>query len=442
MMSTRAQDIETTANVELTAYAKMPHPPALRVALISDYLEENWPSMDLVAQMLFEHLGHGHAQTVCPTLIRPAMKRRFGRIPLLGDSAVAQNADKLCNRFGDYRRVLRQQRNDFDLFHIIDHSYSHLIEELPAERTIITCHDLDTFECLLTPTRQRRSYLFRLMTAATLAGFRHAAHVLCVSRATYENILKHNLLPAERLSIVRNGVHPSCTVTPDSVADKEIERLLGAAKDGTITLLHVGSTIPRKRIDVLLAVVAAVRARFPTTRLVRVGAPLTASQQQLLNKLRLTDATVSFSFLERRLLAALYRYATLVLQPSEREGFGLPVAESLACGTPVVASDLAVLREVGGEAAIFCSVANITEWTEKICELLTEKESQPQDWASRRAKAVAHAQQFSWTVNAAQTLDVYKRVMESSETRPAYMRGQVAFDQPHAAKQNTKSSRS
>ena len=65
-----------------------------------------------------------------------------------------------------------------------------------------------------------------------------------------------------------------------------------------------------------------------------------------------------------RTLAAVYRRAALVLQPSEAEGFGLPVAEALACGTPVLASDLAVLREVGGEAAVYRAVGDVPAWSD------------------------------------------------------------------------------
>ena len=68
---------------------------------------------------------------------------------------------------------------------------------------------------------------------------------------------------------------------------------------------------------------------------------------------------VTLPFLDRRVLAAVYRRAALVLQPSEREGFGLPVAEAMACGTPVVASTVPALREAGGDGAIYCRVGDL-----------------------------------------------------------------------------------
>ena len=81
-----------------------------------------------------------------------------------------------------------------------------------------------------------------------------------------------------------------------------------------------------------------------------------------MRELGLTDAIVVLPMLDRATLAAVYRRSALLLMPSEREGFGLPVLEALACGTPVVASDIEALREVGGFAASYCPVEGIEDW--------------------------------------------------------------------------------
>jgi hypothetical protein len=95
---------------------------------------------------------------------------------------------------------------------------------------------------------------------------------------------------------------------------------------------------------VLLELFSAARRKAPFLRLVRVGDTFTASQERLIARLKLSDHVTVLPFVERRVLAAIYRRAALLLQPSEREGFGLPVAEAQACGTAVVASDLPALR--------------------------------------------------------------------------------------------------
>ena len=108
---------------------------------------------------------------------------------------------------------------------------------------------------------------------------------------------------------------------------------------------------------------------------------------------------------------AIYRQAVLVLLPSAGEGFGLPVIEAMACGALVVASDLPVLREVGGPAAVYCPVGLVSSWTETIAELIGERSTQPQQWSRRRAAGLAQAANFSWSEYARQMAAVYRQVL-------------------------------
>src|SRR5580704_722015 len=98
----------------------------LRIAVICDFLEEEWPSMDLVAEMLLESLKLHHRNDILAIPIRPGFVRRLGRFPRLSGRAGAFNIDRALNRFVDYPKFIRRIRNDFDIFHIVDHSYSHL----------------------------------------------------------------------------------------------------------------------------------------------------------------------------------------------------------------------------------------------------------------------------------------------------------------------------
>ncbi len=314
-----------------------------RVAILCDIVEENWPSMDLVGEMLFEHLRRDHAHTFAATRLSPPMRRRLTR--LRPQSRNLFNADRLMNRFWDYQRWMQPRKQEYDLFHVIDHSYSQLLHSLPAERTIISCHDLDTFRCLLEPQKEPRSRMFRTMMQHVLNGFRKAAAVTCDSAAIRGELLAHDLIAPERVRVIPLGVHPACTPEPNPAADDVAGRLLNRGRADAINLLHVGSTIERKRIDVLLEVCAGVRKAFPKARLVRVGGPFTPTQMKLAKHFKLDDAIIVLPHLTREVLAAVYRQSALVLQPSEREGFGLPLIEALACGTRAVASDLPVLRE-------------------------------------------------------------------------------------------------
>ena len=129
-------------------------------------------------------------------------------------------------------------------------------------------------------------------------------------------------------------------------------------------VLHVGTCITRKRIDVLLDVVAAVRETVPDLRLVKVGGEWTADHRERIARLGLAGAITHVTGLTRVELAEVYRRAAVVLVPSGAEGFGLPVIEALACGAAVVASDIPALREAGGPAAAYAPVGDVGAWSD------------------------------------------------------------------------------
>jgi glycosyltransferase involved in cell wall biosynthesis len=360
----------------------------MNVALLCDSPDEQWPSMDLVGQM---HTAQLTARGIPHQVYAPPIRRRTPSFAL----------DRLLFRFGDYPQAAR--RLNFDIFHIVDHSYSQLLHVLPPDRTVVTCHDLDTFRSVLEPESDPRGPAFRMMTNRILSGFRKAAHVACDSIATRDGIRKFDLMPPERLSVVPLGVHPSCSPDTDRDADDQAARLLNGFSGPM--LLHVGSTIARKRIDLLLRIFAGARKHQSDLHLIRVGGPFTPAQRALARDLGVAEFVFELPFLQRNVLAAIYRRAAMVLQPSDAEGFGLPVAEAMACGTPVVASDLAVLREVGGNAAVYCPPGDVEFWVTQVVKLL----SSPQE--SLREASLRQSADFSWFTYTNRMLDVYNSLL-------------------------------
>jgi glycosyltransferase involved in cell wall biosynthesis len=384
----------------------------LRVAIIADYLEEGWPSMDLVADMLFDRLQREHAATIAPSLIRPTLRRRAGRLSRGSAGAWMKGADRVANRLWDYPGIVSGLAGRFDLFHVVDHSYAQLVHRLPAGRSIVTCHDLDTFRSVLDPELEPRSAIFRAMTRHILNGLRQAAHIACDSHATRDALVGKAGIAADRTTVVPNGPHPSCTPEAEAAADVDAARLLGPRGD-FVDLLHVGSTIARKRIDLLLRVFDSLRTAHRRLRLVRVGGPFTAAQQALVRELGLGDAITILPALDRSTLASVYRRSALLLMPSEREGFGLPVVEAMACGTPVVASDVPALREVGGYATVYCPLDDVAAWHQAVTRLLDERAQHPAQWSLRRDAGIRRAAAFSWSRYASDVAAIYARVATS-----------------------------
>lgn len=391
----------------------------IRVGVVCDYPEERWPSMDLVAEMVLDHLAARPPGQVLPARIRPPWQARFARLPGLGGSGLARNADRVLNRYVRYPRQLRAivRGARQDVYHLVDHSYAQLVPEIPAGRAVVTCHDLDTFRCLLDPAAEPRPRWFRALARRTLRGLQAAAAVACDSEATRAAILRHGLLDAAKLRVVYLAVHPECSPDPSPEHDRAAEALLGPADPGRPELLHVGSNIPRKRIDVLLKLFAEVRAARPGARLVKVGGRFAPEQQALAEALGVAAAVAHIPYFDpadpaqRGTLAAVYRRAALALQPSDAEGFGLPVAEALACGTAVLASDLPVLREVGGDSAEYRPVGDVPAWAE--CALQALARWRPDDPAHRQLRdaRAAAARRFSWAAHVDALMEIYRDVI-------------------------------
>jgi glycosyltransferase involved in cell wall biosynthesis len=179
-------------------------------------------------------------------------------------------------------------------------------------------------------------------------------------------------------------------------------------------LLHVGSTIPRKRIDILLRVFALISKEVPDVRLVRVGGEFTAEQTCLMSSLGVEGKVIAIPAVPISTLKVIYKRAALLLQPSDAEGFGLPVIEAMACGCPVVASDLPMLREAGGIAAEYCAVGETDVWKASVLALLRERETEPERWDLRRDEARRQASKFTWSNHVREAIGVYQRILEST----------------------------
>ena len=370
----------------------------LRVAVLADMLEERWPSMDLVAEVLVRELESDADLNVRPRLVRPGLLPSIARWQRDG----APTRVRVINRFWIYPRRLPAP-DVTDVFHIVDHSYAHLVLDLPAERTVVTCHDLDAFAQHEQNGRGTGLPAFRVKRLAL--GLSRAARIACPSQATATALVEQRLARPEQVAVVLNGVD-----LPE-LSDTESEALstaLVGPQGRHVDLLHVGSTIPRKRIDVLLDVFARVASAHESVRLLRVGGPLTDDQRTRAEALGIAGRIVELPSLDRRQLAAIYRRATLLLAPSEREGFGLPVAEALASSTPVVTSDLPVFREVAADAADFVPVGDVNAWAAVVSARICEAIKAGEEWRARRLRARARGVLYSWRRYARQMAEIYR----------------------------------
>jgi glycosyltransferase involved in cell wall biosynthesis len=386
----------------MTEKSPVPRPP---LAIIADFPEEGWPSMAICAEKLLQHLATEHGQRIQASGVCPAFRRRASLVPQLAHRKTALNLDRFLNRWWDYPRRLRRRARWFSLFHVCDHSYAHLVNALPAERTGVYCHDLDAFRCLFDAKAEPRPWWFKSLARLILRGFQKAAVIFFSTMGIRNQLCRYGLVDPDRLVHAPFGCSPEYTPEARSAPHSEEQAVLQQLA-GRRFLLHVGSCIPRKRIDVLLEVFAGVKKNHPDLLLVQAGGEWTSGQRKQMTYLGIGYAVRQFRGLSRMTLAALYRAASLLLLSSEAEGFGLPVIEALACGTLVVASDLAALREAGGRGAVYCSVADIAAWVQTVDRLLTDPVQAP-----ATTMRLDQARKYSWSNHARIILTAYQKLL-------------------------------
>jgi glycosyltransferase involved in cell wall biosynthesis len=357
--------------------------------------------MDLVAEMLLKQLQSDHRAAVQAEGLRPHFVTAFSVLPGLNDYQ-RFNLNRAATRFVSYPTKLLSQRGQFDLFHVADHSYGHLANFLPASRTGVFCHDLNAFSPLLAPSEHPSPWR-TAMAWAQLRGVQRAAIVFYSTEQVRAQLLQHCLIDPEKLVGAPYGVSPEFWTTEGDESE-----LPPACPTERPFLLNVGSSDPRKRLDVLFRVFAAVREQRPDMMLVQQGAELTDSQLRLIADLRISDALIQPPRLSRRALGAIYHRAALVVLPSESEGFGLPVVEALAAGAPVVVSDIPAFREVGREAVLYCQVGDIENWVDTVIRVLDDPEVAP-PLSVRQIRA----KHFSWERHAEVVLDAYLGLLDS-----------------------------
>ena len=377
----------------------------ISLAVIHDMPEEGWSSMDQMGALITSRVPL-HSASIRTTPIRHHLVRMASRVPF-GSERRRLVADRIFNRMVLYpRRIRGEVSGRYTLYHVVDHSYAQLVHELPASSTIVTCHDVDTFRSITTPPEEQRSAAFRALTQRILAGLQRAAFVVCGSAAARDDLVRLNLVAAERLRVVLNGIDPGFLPEPSAVAAEWAASHV-AQSDDVINVLHVGNDIPRKRLDRVLEIVAAVRARRPAVRLVRVGGSLTPAHKRLASRLHVP--VLELPFLDRDVLRAVYARCAVLVMPSDREGFGLPVIEAFAAGRPAVISDIPALREVSAGLARSVAPDDIRGWVEAI-----EQTLQPDDVAVGEYARRAHAASLTWDEHVRGLLPVYDEVLEAN----------------------------
>ena len=219
---------------------------------------------------------------------------------------------------------------------------------------------------------------------------RRAAHLIAVSEYTKFRLQELLQIPAGRITVIPNGVDPSFhTAAPERIVEARTALGIGSGA----YLLCVGSVEPRKNIVRLLEAwrIAQSRVAGDVTLVVAGGSGMSGVFSEVL--LGNLPARVHFTgYVPERHLTALYSGATAFIYPSLYEGFGIPPLEAMACGVPVITSNVTSLPEVTGGAAILVDPTKPDDMAEAIVELFENEDLRRQ----LIPKGLARAAFYSW----------------------------------------------
>lgn len=267
---------------------------------------------------------------------------------------------------------------------------------------VVTVHDLSFMSMPEKLPAAKRFYLAR----SCRASVHKARRVIAVSRQTADDLIRFFGVTANKIDVVHNGVDARFQPT-DAAAINAFRRQRGLPER---FVLYVGTLEPRKNLTRLVRAYAAWRQRAgeagQQTKLVLAGAQgwFYAEIFAQVRALGLTEAVLLPGFVPAAELPDWYRAAELFVYPSLYEGFGLPVLEAMACGTPVLCSQANSLLEIVADSAYTVPADDEAA----LCAGLDELLSQPALRAELRARGLARAQRFSWQRTAQATLAVYR----------------------------------
>lgn len=305
----------------------------------------------------------------------------------------------------DWRFIRTLNRID-GVIHLPNHHLGRygLFLEVPY---IITVHDLIRYFDLkgYGVFIHRPNLRDRLYLSLDYKGVKKAVRVIAVSHTTKRDLIQHLGIPEERITVVYEGI--------DHQVFHPVERRVVNYP----YLLFVGSEHPRKNFAGLLKAFKKLKSedRFKDLKLVKVGeaggpeADFRTQTLQLIHDLELSQDVVFTGHVAEEDLPAYYSGAECFILPSFYEGFGFPPLEAMACGCPVIVSNVASLPELVGDAAMLIDPHDITSMAKALYLILSD-ECLKKNLIS---KGLERARHFSWEKAARETLKVYERVEQS-----------------------------
>jgi mannose-1-phosphate guanylyltransferase len=346
--------------------------------------------MDFYGQKLCQHLNTNSIHLSFP--------EPFGT-PLFSPQA-------LKFLFDSYKTLKTLRR--YEILHLTNHHLARFTTFLKNSICILTVHDLIRHfdrQGLATYIRQP-TFRDRIDLWLDWQGIKRARHIIAISHHTKKDLISYAGIPEERITVVYHGIDHNVFYPRREPKPLDYPYIL-----------FVGSEHPRKNLAALLKAFHQLKhdRRFREVKLVKVGkaggkeSDFRAQTLDLVQSLGLADEVVFTDFVSEDMLANYYSHAECLVLPSLYEGFGWPPLEAMACGCPVIVSNVASLPEITGDAALKIEPHDYNKLASTICMILTDDRLKLESVS----KGIEWARHFTWEKAAEETLKVYHEVERS-----------------------------
>jgi glycosyltransferase involved in cell wall biosynthesis len=302
--------------------------------------------------------------------------------------------------------IMAKRKLQDGVVHITAQQQAYLLNKIEPKNSVVTVYDI--FNVYIHKNRTLRSELrknqgiinyqfFKLETNMWTKAFKKAKRVIAISEFTKKEIVKNLDYPSEQIEVTLLGV--------DSKKYKPLRNFKAPNCFGGRTILHVGASELRENTSLLIKVLHALKKKIPDVKMVKVGS-VGGRFLELTSKLGLGKDITCVGYVPEKDLPLYYNSADLLVFPSLHEGFGLPPLEAMACGLPVITSNVSSLPEVVGDAGIMKDPNDVDGFAKAMYEVLTN-DGLRKDLIKR---GLRRAKSFSWEKTARKTLEVYKEI--------------------------------
>jgi glycosyltransferase involved in cell wall biosynthesis len=328
--------------------------------------------------------------------------RKAAPLPLHATPISERNLVRLWHRLGSpWPRVEWFTGGKLDLFHATDF----VIAPSTARRKLVTVHDL---AFLFYPEAAMPS-LHHYLNVVVPRSVRRADHLLADSYHTARDLQEQWQVPPERITVVQGAVdHTHFRPITDLAQQAAVRSRYGIGDQPYI--LGLSSLQPRKNFARLIEAFHLARQAASLPHRLIIGGGKGWLYDEIFAKVQqlgLAEHVHFPGYIADEDLPALYSAADFFAYPSLYEGFGLPIIEALACGTPVLTADNSCLPEAGGPGALYVPAEDVNKIAEAILQLAQDEALR----AQLRTAGQAHAAQFTWERSARQLLSAYERLL-------------------------------